>query len=76
MADRPATPADEIEITPEMIEAGLEALYGFPITEPTEAEMRVAVAEVFRTMARLRRPPRESNSTDSHKAAYAGEFSR
>jgi hypothetical protein len=48
MADRAA---DEIEITSEMIEAGLRELYYHPITsEPTEDEMRVAVTSVFRVM--------------------------
>lgn len=40
----------EVEITPEMIEAGLRALYTFRITEPDEDEMRSAVAEVFKMM--------------------------
>jgi hypothetical protein len=43
-------PANEIEITPEMIEAGLEALYRFPIEDPFESEMRKAVAAVYRAM--------------------------
>lgn len=37
----------EIEVTPEMIEAGLEKLYEFDITCPVDAEMRLAVAAVF-----------------------------
>jgi hypothetical protein len=48
-------PADEI--TPEMIEAGLSVLYGFPITEPFESEMKEAVASVYRA---IRKPLRES----------------
>jgi hypothetical protein len=45
VGDRPATKSriEEIEVTPEMIEAGLAALYRFPITEPFESEMRKAV---------------------------------
>jgi len=47
--------AAEIEITPEMIEAGRETLYGFPIMEPTEDKMNAAVVAVFRAMY-IRRP--------------------
>jgi hypothetical protein len=45
VGDRPATKSriEEIEVTPEMIEAGLAALYRFPITEPFESEMSKAV---------------------------------
>ena len=45
-------PEAEIEVTSEMIEAGLDTLYEFDITEPREAEMRKAVTEVYRTMVR------------------------
>jgi hypothetical protein len=41
---------NQIEITPEMIEAGLNRLYEFHITEPDSDEMRDAVAAVFRAM--------------------------
>jgi hypothetical protein len=62
MCDRPAqgdeVATNEIEITPEMIEAGLNALYGFPITEPFESEMREAVATVYRAMNNIRKPLR------------------
>ena len=44
----------EVEITPEMIEAGLECLWGFPVTEPTEGEMREAVKAVFIAMLAAR----------------------
>jgi hypothetical protein len=47
----------EIEITPEMIEAGMSALYDFPITEPFESEMREAVAAVYGAMSSIRRHP-------------------
>jgi hypothetical protein len=40
----------EIEITPEMIEAGLDELWNHSITEPTEREMRAAVKAVFLAM--------------------------
>lgn len=43
----------EIEITPEMIEAGMEELFRHDIQEPCEDEMREAVAAVFRVMANL-----------------------
>lgn len=51
-------PENEIEITPDMIEARFSVLYEFPITEPTEAGMREAVAAVFRAMCSTRRPVR------------------
>lgn len=41
---------DEIEVTEEMIEAGLETLYGFRITEPSRDEMGDAVREVYVAM--------------------------
>jgi hypothetical protein len=44
----PEAGAPETEITPEMVEAGLEELWAHPITEPTEAEMRIAVTCVVR----------------------------
>jgi hypothetical protein len=37
-------------VTQEMEDAGLDALYGFHITEPDDDEMREAVREVFITM--------------------------
>ena len=47
----PAT--DEIEITSEMIEAGVDELYCFDITEPRLNEMRIAVAAIFRRMSKV-----------------------
>ena len=47
--DRP-TLTDEIEITPEMIEAGLSELWNHDITEPRESEMREAVRAVYFAM--------------------------
>ena len=46
----------EIEITPEMIEAGVEELYGHPIAahEPSTEEVCEAVIETYRAMALLR----------------------
>jgi hypothetical protein len=44
-----------VEITPPMIEAGLYTLYGYDITDPNEAEIRIAIADVFRSMERIRR---------------------
>jgi hypothetical protein len=38
----------EIEVTPAMIEAGLERLYEFDITQPDPAELRLAVEAVLR----------------------------
>lgn len=51
MADRPAREKeDEIEITPEMIEAGLDELYNHDITEPRKDDMRLAVRSVYSAM--------------------------
>ena len=49
--------AQEIEITQEMVEAGVEELYGHPIaaSEPTMEEVREAVIETYRAMALARR---------------------
>lgn len=44
---------EEIEVTPEMVEAGLSRLFRFHISEPDEDELRVAVAEVFKAMAQV-----------------------
>jgi hypothetical protein len=49
--DRPTRNEECIfEVTPEMIEAGREALYKFDIMHPTEEEMREAVRAVFVSM--------------------------
>jgi hypothetical protein len=51
-ADRPAREKDEIEITPEMIEAGIEILYGYDresaIAEDTVVAIYLAMREVVR----------------------------
>jgi hypothetical protein len=52
--------APEIEITPEMIEAGFAKLYEFDITHPMEGEMREAVRDVFLSMLRARPKSRSS----------------
>jgi hypothetical protein len=44
----------EIEVTPEMMDAGLSALYRFHITEPDDEEMREAVCAVFNAMIEAR----------------------
>jgi len=58
MCDRPATdPTEEIEITPEMIEAGFKALVESGITEfPLEGD-RLTVAEIFHSMYSTRPRP-------------------
>lgn len=48
--DRPADELDEIKVTPEMIEAGVEELWLHDITEPTEGGLAIAVDSVFRVM--------------------------
>ncbi len=52
----------EAEITPEMIEAGMDEFYGHPIAadEPTIDEVREAIVATFRAMAlACRRGPTE-----------------
>jgi hypothetical protein len=63
VSDRPAQPGPErpeteIEVTPEMIDAGINILWGFPLDCPTEAEMKRAVKEVFLAMYSTRKPVR------------------
>jgi hypothetical protein len=53
--DSPAIKTEEIEITPEMIEAGFGELCCHDITEPRDDEMREAVRCVFLAMFALRR---------------------
>jgi hypothetical protein len=47
MFDRPALSNDEIEITPEMIEAGVEILFDYDAAFSNEKDI---VAKIFRTM--------------------------
>lgn len=44
---------EEIEITPEMIEAGTEVVWRAPIMDADDAAMRQMVADVFRAMLRV-----------------------
>lgn len=55
MADRPAL--KEIEITPEMIEAGVPHLFEYDTDFDNE---RGVVATIFRAMAGARSPPESS----------------
>ena len=52
-ADGPAT-EPEIEVTPEIIEAGVEKLYEFDLHEPFRDELRKGVVAVFLEMLRHR----------------------
>lgn len=47
-----------------MIDVGVHVLFGFPITEPFEEEMREAVAAAYRAMYNTRRPVRGSSEED------------
>ena len=50
MADRPATePTEEIEVTPEMIEAGLWHLMRVDTTASTDAEFVEILSDIYRT---------------------------
>lgn len=51
--DRPGLP--EIEVTLEMIEAGVEELYRHPIMEPDDETMAEAVRSVFYRMLEVRK---------------------
>ena len=51
MSEPKPTDCDDVEITPEMIEAGLEELYRHGPAEPFDETMREAVAAVYRVMA-------------------------
>ena len=47
------TEAEEIEITPAMIEAGLGCYFGHPkADEPSCADARILLADIYRAMAR------------------------
>lgn len=41
----------EIEITPEMIRAGVDVLWDFDLMHPTEDELQKAVGAVYRAMS-------------------------
>lgn len=49
-ADRPASKELEIEITPEMIEAGIDELAKFDVFPPIRSELRPAIRRVFLEM--------------------------
>jgi len=44
-----------IEITSEMVEAGVDSLRGRDLDQPTENEQRAMVARVFRAMVQAQR---------------------
>jgi hypothetical protein len=47
---------DEIEVTPEMVEAGMEEFYCHPIlaSEPERADVELALIATFRAMAKAK----------------------
>ena len=47
----------EIEVTPAMIEAGVNCLMSFALPECGQDEWRLAAAETFRAMAAIRKLP-------------------
>jgi hypothetical protein len=55
----------EIEITPQMIEAGLAVVWRSPIMDPTEEEMRAMTREVFSVMLRASRKSRYEHQKSS-----------
>ena len=60
MEDIVSVDVPEIEVTPEMIEVGVEELYCHDIMEPTDEAMKKAVSAVYRVMASV--PLRASTS--------------
>jgi hypothetical protein len=55
MSGAPDENVDKISgITPEMIEAGVDCLYGCDMEDFTEEKMRHAVEKVFRVMVEVR----------------------
>ncbi len=55
MSDRPAVEGDDIEVTPEMIEAGIEAASSAVLMEVTTDELAQALEAAFGVMLRARR---------------------
>lgn len=56
MADRPTLKEEEIVITPEMIEAGMECYWKLPeLLGPDEDELRWLAANLYRRMEEARR---------------------
>ena len=54
------TEVPEIEMTPDMIEAGAEVAWRAPIMEPDEPSMRKMVTDVFLAVYQLPRQARPS----------------
>ena len=55
MARKSGAPKEEIEVTPEMIEAGLDALFRVATSDwslPSHAEIRPVVREIYLAMRR------------------------
>ena len=55
MSDRPAHCEDEIEVTPEMIEAGVKAMWEYDLAGFSPTEWRPAMKAGFLAMARMTR---------------------
>ena len=53
IANATAEPSEDVEVTPEMVEAGLEEMWGY--LEPDQERMREGVAVIYRAMERARR---------------------
>jgi hypothetical protein len=53
--DRPHSTDVEIEVTPAMIEAGVDVFYDLPEMPPGEQELRAAVSRCFLAMLRASR---------------------
>jgi hypothetical protein len=51
----------EIEITPEMLEAGLAIVWRSPIDCPTEDDMRLMLTRLFTAMSKVRLESHSSN---------------
>jgi len=67
-----AGPEHEIEVTPAMIEAGVNELFGFSITEPSELEMREAVKAVY-TIMESRRLLDRANRVSTFETCRPGD---
>jgi hypothetical protein len=51
----PSDPSDEIEVTPGMVDAGIDCLYDLPeLLGPTQEQLRFALTQAFRAMLRAR----------------------
>ena len=65
-ADRPATEIEEIEVTPEMVEAGVEKLWDY---DPQFSNERDVVEAIFRSMAGHARPSHHP-ARDPHSLGF------